>query len=501
MDDFEETDMGPIPREPEQLETSDAYETIDRNMTQYYKVFESIAELSELPTNAHGVREACCLSQIKNLSKKFRQRVGQMERSHNSLQLGDTRNYASDRKSASRIRNHTKAHFNGTKILSQISLIAQTAGEGNIGGLNPAARRRIEKKINQYSRTLFYLWNSVSASNLERDTTVADGKFTRGNNNEILRDANQNDIDHVHKSITGCLTDALDMALSPVLNDNRIARSIRDRLSRKMAIVKRNAANISLQDLVGERKDFRKIVKLTSTLLEISSDLRRFNEPLRSGAMLPVIQTRANRENGARIIETVHDLYQRNIRRLLHQAILVKGASSERIGSTDLHGATMEFEGNWLETNIADGTTGKVVLKGELMETSIPGFYTLNAIDKIGEVGLWGEWTGAAFPNPIRLTDNAISSVEFVTAGSISTLTIAFAPPSDNNPPVINGVIDDPLSVSPSFSIPPIVYTFDTSQRNAEMIFVGATTASSAVNFGGVQLLLNGKGFLKINKA
>ncbi len=461
------------------------YNTMLVNTAIYYDILSARTQKHRVP-------------RLKTLHQRFMQRVVLMKRAHQELRCGDSTGYSHDKGSTERIQNHAIPHFAGSRILLETALTAQTTD-----GLKSAERKKIRERAERESRMLLHLWNEVTASSFARDTIAPrDGRFVTCDTlpNDSGAVSATRDFDHARKAVTGCMNDAADLALRPVLSDSTNSKKVRSRLSRKLAKVKSLAADITPPYLAGTNADFRKILLFSERLMDLTRDLRSLVKPLRPGVNKEVIRGTANLQNAAEMLDVSHSAFQRNIRRLYSQTSGTTSSSVLDANQVD-PGMILEFEGNWLETNIADGTTGRVVLKGELTATSIPGFYTLNAIDRLGGVGLWGEWTGAAFPNPIPLTDNAISSVEFVTAGGISTLTIAFAPPSDNNPPVINGAVDNPLSGIPSFSIPPIVYTFDTSQRNTEMTFVGATTASSAVNFGAVQLLLNGKGFLKIVKA
>lgn len=452
---------------------------VNMNSANYY------AEASDSARN----REACCNIQINNLFRKYRQRVGQMVRSHNALQVGDINNYSIERESHIRVRNHAKAHIIGANILSQIHILTQTAE------MTPNERRMIAGKAKRYSQIILHLWNSISASNLERGTFIRDGKFVTNDSNKTPQEA----VDHTHKSITGCLVDTVNMVLAPVIRDNKTSKSFRNRLSRQRRVLLRGAANITQGDLIGKRKDFAKIIRLTNSILEMINDLRDYDKPLQNGAVQPMgrlLRAQANRENGAKILESSHDLYQRNIRRLLYQSAMLEGVSSNRIRSSDLNGASMEFEGNWLESNIGDSTVGKVTLKANFEKTDIKGFYILKAADTSivnGEsVGLWGIWEGGVFPGTIPLTDSAISTAEFVVAGGLAVLTVAFQEPSN-----------DQTSGSPTFSLQPIVYTFDISQSRAKFnsTFSGLTTSSrSLAGPGGPQLLLNGKGFIKIMK-
>ena len=162
----------------------------------------------------------------------------------------------------------------------------------------------------------------------------------------------------------------------------------------------------------------------------------------------------------------------------------------------------MEFEGVWLESSYVDGTIGRVKIRAGLEKTIIPDFYTLRAADVTdfdGEtIGLWGSWDGGILPDsslPLRrhelLTDRAISTAEVVIAGSLATITVAFATPSES---------PDPASGRPAFTLPTMVYTFDISKSNPDATFSGVTTASPALSFQDIQLLLNGKGTLRINQ-
>ena len=110
-------------------------------------------------------------------------------------------------------------------------------------------------------------------SSFESDTIAySDGSFVACESGEGQDVSNS--IDGAYKSIRGCLTDSVDMALAPILSDSKVAASFRSRMDRKSDRVKRDAHNVALSDLVGERKDFIKVVRLTNNLLELSSDLR-----------------------------------------------------------------------------------------------------------------------------------------------------------------------------------------------------------------------------------